>query len=105
VYLRRGEMSTYIYLECRDHTPVLKAEDESGQHMYDLPSIKALLVTREQHIRQWGLMEAQGICDPEAFERHYGYFGARTIRFLRAHPTCRIGIRDEYGVDLMEEDE
>ena len=31
-------MSTYIYLTCRDHTPAIQADSESGQHLTDCPS-------------------------------------------------------------------
>ena len=30
-------MSTYIYLLCRDHSPAIRADGESGQHLSDLP--------------------------------------------------------------------
>ena len=34
-------MSTYLYLRCEDHDPPLVAREESGQHLYDLPTIRA----------------------------------------------------------------
>ena len=89
-------MSTYVYLECLDHDPPLRADNESGQHLTDLPRIRAEIANRET------------VADSECYYRddvpgHYfeadGYFHARSARFLAAHPKCRIGIRDEYGVE------
>lgn len=33
-------MSTYIYLFCRDHSPVIRADGKSGQHLCDLPQLR-----------------------------------------------------------------
>ena len=79
-------MSTWLYLECLDHDPPLLAEDESGQHLYDLPQIRADLADREALVRIWSGSAVD-----------LGYFRNRTCRFLVAHQKCRIGIRDEYG--------
>ena len=81
-------MSTYVYLVCMDHEPPLVAEDESGQHLYDLPRIRADIRDRE-------LLVAAAERDLVSDE----YFRRNTVRFLRSHPTCRISIKDEYGVE------
>jgi hypothetical protein len=83
-------VSTYLYLVCEDHNPPLVAEDESGQHLSDLPCIRQEIADRdvlagERHT--WSLDESTNV-----------YFRTHSARFLRNHPTCRIGIRDEYGV-------
>lgn len=79
-------MSTYLYLECLDHDPPLRAEEESGQHLYDLPQIR-----RDVADRGTVLADETG----ETWPRDY--FRRHTARFLAAHPRCHIGIRDEYG--------
>lgn len=87
-------MSTYVYLVCLDHDPPLVAEDESGQHLYDLPRIRAEIA-------------GVGALAPEG--QHPGataYFRRNSERFLDQHPGCRLGIRDEYGQDHpVEEDD
>jgi len=88
-------VSTYLYLRCEDHTPPLVATEESGQHTYDLPRIRAEIADREnvadRYARYGGDFGDQ--FDSEA------YFRAHSARFLADHPTCRIGIVDEYGRD------
>jgi hypothetical protein len=78
-------VSTYIYLQCLDHTPPLRAADESGQHLYDLPQLRADIANRDRI----AAAAADGWVTPE-------YFRAATARFLVEHPTCRLGIIDEY---------
>lgn len=80
-------MSTYIYLECLDHNPPLCADGESGQHLYDLPQIRADLANRDRI--------AASFADGWTADHH---FRRNTARFLADHPLCLIGIRDEYGV-------
>ena len=80
-------MSTYLYLQCLDHTPPLTAEEESGQHLSDLPTIRAALADREAAIARSALNGTQG----------YWSFERNTARFLAAHRTCQVGIIDEYG--------
>ncbi len=80
-------MSTYLYLQCLDHDPPLPADEESGQHLSDLPAIRAAIAGRSVLMRAgpgWGPT---------------GYFAENTRRFLVAHHSCRIGIVDEYGVE------
>lgn len=79
-------MSTYLYLTCEDHTPPLLAEDESGQHTYDLPRIRDEIKHRAFIARQ---IDRTGAVQ--------GYFEQHSARFLHRHQTCRIGIQDEYG--------
>ena len=81
-------MSTYLYLKCLDHDPQLFADDESGQHLYDLDQIRADVANREAIVAAATL----DIRPDDYFRRH-------TARFLYAHPKCRIGIEDEYGTE------
>lgn len=82
------DMSTWLYLRCEDHTPPLMADDESGQHLHDLPQIRADIATRD------ALVAAikGGLTVDDYFRRH-------TARFLLRHPKCRLSIQDEYGVE------
>ena len=90
-------MSTYVYLECLDHDPPLTADDESGQHLYDLPQIRADLADRDRII-------ADLIADADWLHEDDAYFRRHTARFLSVHPHCSIGIRDEYGREHPTED-
>lgn len=83
-------MSTYLYLECLDHDPPLRASGESGQHLYDLPQLRADIAVRDALV---AVTAASGgdIPDLGHFFRHH------TAQFLVDHPKCRIRIRDEYG--------
>lgn len=91
-------MSTYIYLECRNHTPALPSTDEVGQHLYDLPRIQHDLANRQDLIA-WH--------DDPASYKHWrdgsgphpdtsGYFREHTAVFVREHADCVIAVRDEY---------
>lgn len=93
-------MSTYVYLVCLDHEPPIIASEESGQHLSDLPRIRAEIADREN------------VADAEArYDTfHCGwdmdaYWRANSAKFLAAHPKCRIGIRDEYGDNHPTEEE
>jgi hypothetical protein len=88
-------MSTYLHLICLDHTPPLVAQEESGQHLYDLPQIRADLAARAEIV---------AAADLDIWPDDY--FRRNTARFFVDHPTCRLAIRDEYGVDrsTIEED-
>lgn len=81
-------MSTYVYLECVDHDPPLRADDESGQHLYDLNQLREDIANRETIIGAAKL----DIWPGERFRRN-------TAVFLVAHPKCALRITDEYGVE------
>ena len=81
-------MSTWLYLVCEDHNPPIRADDESGQHLYDLPQIRADLADRASVIEQW---------EHDEFDVDGDYFRRHTARFLAGHRECAISIRDEYG--------
>ena len=80
-------MSTYIHLQCLSHHPPLVAEGESGQHLYDLPQLREDIANRALIVAALSVD-----CWPEGFRRN-------TALFLREHPTCLLGITDEYGKD------
>lgn len=79
-------MSTYLYLECVAHNPPLRADCESGQHLYDLPQIRADIRNRATILTELG-MEPDPAC----------HFRRSTARFLQDHPHCPLAIVDEYG--------
>lgn len=92
-------MSTYLYLVCLDHDPPLLAEEESGQHLYDLPRIREEIRNREEIVRVYDDEHSYGLFyesdwDEKAIE---AYFRVRSAKFLSRHRSCRIGIEDEYG--------
>lgn len=85
-------MSTWLYLECRDHNPPVRSDDV-GQHLGDLRHIRKLIANRECLLRIVKELDEFDGMDIEVYDH-----GARNaLWFLREHPTCRIGIRDEYG--------
>ena len=100
-------MSTWMYLECHDHTPPIRAVDESGQHYYDLPRIREEITNRAEVIA-W----ADG---PDSYDhwRDGGtglfdagrYFRAHSATFLRSHPHCDVRIITEYGEDVTTDDD
>ena len=78
-------MSTWLYLECADHDPPITADEESGQHLYDLTNIRADLRNRELIV-----------ANTKNGDWPTDYYRVHTARFLAQHPKCRIVIRDEY---------
>jgi len=80
-------VSTFLYLECLDHTPGIIAEGESGQHLSDLTQIRLDIANREQIVKAW---EADDFHPADHFHRN-------TVCFLSAHPSCDLAIVDEYG--------
>ncbi len=88
-------MSTYIYLTCRDHSPAIRADGESGRHLSDLPQLRDDIANRDV------IVHAQEVLDfyPEDNYR------INTAGFLAAHPRCHLGIVDEYGREHPIEEE
>lgn len=86
-------MSTYLHLECQDHTPPLLSDGEVGQHLYDLPRIRSEIARRESFAE---------LEDCANYDHH---FTRNAARFLALHRHCRITIRDEYGVEHPVTDE
>lgn len=82
-------MSTWMYLQCEDHNPPLRAESESGQHWYDVPQIIADLRDRT------ALLSAidSGMTVDDYFRRH-------TFQFLASHRYCHITLWTEYGEEI-----
>lgn len=83
-------MSTYLYLECLDHAPALTSDGEVGQHLYDLARIR-------REIAERSLLAA--LVTSEIGHTYDSQFTSNAARFFAQHPNCRIGIRDEYGVE------
>lgn len=81
-------MSTYWYYECLDHDPPIQSLDEFTQHTED-----------EAFARGVGLTEARPLAEKECTwnDRSREYFDNNARRFLLQHPTCRVGIINEYG--------
>ena len=85
-------MSTYIYLICRDHSPVIQADDESGQYLSDLPQLREDIANRDVIVQALDFHPA-------------GSYRRNTARFLAAHPRCHLGIVDECGREHPIEEE
>lgn len=88
-------MSTYLYVTCLDHDPPLIAEEESGQHTYDLPEIRRDIADRTYLVDVY----------MNSINLDLGYWRNHTVKFLAQHQKCRIGIQDEYGRDYPLSDE
>ena len=87
-------MSTYIYLVCPSHPEPVEAEEESGQHLYDLPTVRFNWLRRDHWLSY--IDRFPGTLGRE-FD-HLSYFERNTWRFLLDHRDCGIPcIVDEYG--------
>lgn len=88
-------MSTYIYLACEAHDEPVRAEDESGQHLYDLPQLRFDWLNRKHWLAYIERF-------PDALTRswdHLSYFQRNTFGFLRDHAECgeAMHVVTEYG--------
>lgn len=91
-------MSVYLYLQCLDHEPHLQSVDEVGQHLYDLPAIRALIRDRDVLAQEWEDLVWPGGTTAEAQWRY------NASRFFFDHPRCQVNIRSEYGDEYNRED-
>lgn len=82
-------MSTYLYVWCICHNPPIRSDNESGQHLYDLPQIREDYANRQ--------VITDGVLHRDVWPQDtYGY-RSNTARFFAAHPDCVLSLRDEYG--------
>lgn len=87
-------MSTWIYMVCTDHDPPIRAESESGQHLYDIPQLREDLTQREDITA----LSADDFSDVTTeLDPFFDRYTLNTWRFLRPHPLCNLEIHDEYG--------
>lgn len=86
-------MSTYLYLQCEDHTPPIRSFGESGQHDRDLAQIFKDLDNRELIVTAYNERMVPA-----------NYFRRNTASFLAEHPHCRITVIDEYGATHTPEE-
>jgi hypothetical protein len=89
-------MSTYWHYECLDHSPTLQSDEEFTQHTDDkwFKQGVEMAMNRPQ-------AEDDGSYWRGGFEGDGGeagaYFRMNALKFLHFHPTCRIGLINEYG--------
>lgn len=76
-----------------DHTPPIQADDESGQHLYDLPQALADIKNRVALVAAF----QDDVVPNDRFRRN-------SVAFLARHPNCRITIFDEYDCEHRPED-
>ena len=91
-------MSTWCYYQCLDHQPPLVGDEEFTQHVGDRHWDRALALIAQRPVDlDERYLEAYSslVGDEEITD---AYFGGNARRFLNHHPTCRIGVIDEYGV-------
>ena len=83
-----------MYLVCPDHDEPERSEEESGQHHYDLPTIRFNYLRRDHWLSY--IDRFPGTLSRE-FD-HLSYFERNTMRFLREHRDCALPyIESEYG--------
>lgn len=89
-------MSTYWYFECRDHTPALQSAHEFTQHTEDRWYWQGIALANQRPVEADG---SYWSLDPTAndFQRARMYFAMNATAFLSDHPTCTIGLVNEYG--------
>lgn len=98
-------MSTWLYVQCLAHDPVITAAEESGQHLSDLKHIREDIANRNELLSVdldssgWRLPDIHGDSDDYWAWYFRRYFSRATIAFMQAHPKCPLGIQDEYGRD------
>lgn len=77
-------MSTYLHLVCPHHEEPVQAEDESGQHYYDLPTIRFDWLRRDHWLPY--IDRFPGTLGRD-FD-HLSYFQRNTLTFIREHRDC-----------------
>lgn len=92
-------MSTYWYFECRNHTPPLRSVDEFTQHTEDRWYWEAIALAHQRPVEPddgayWTAANTATIGD---FQRTRLYFGMHARNFLTEHPSCALGLVNEYG--------
>lgn len=81
-------MSTWYYFECLDHTPAIKSEGEFTQHTDDSYYKRGIELAMSRPLERK---------DDEYDGSMTGHFETNARHFLIQHPTCNLGIIDEYG--------
>lgn len=92
-------MSTYMRLQCEDHDPPIRSEDESGQHYSDLPRIREEIANRTYLVER---LDAGELEYRDFYRDSDNYFPRISAKFLKVHPKCRIRIISEYGEDVTD---
>ncbi len=89
-------MSTYWYFECLDHEPALQSSDEFTQHTDDdwFRQGVELAKSRPQPEDDGSYWQGRFSSDREQSQ---AYFRMNALKFLHFHPSCRLGLIDEYG--------
>jgi hypothetical protein len=78
-------VSTYWYFECLDHLPALRSIDELTQH------------TDDGAYRAGVELAQQRPLDAADYSTGTGHFEGNARSFLTQHPTCALGLVNEYG--------
>lgn len=78
-------MSTYWYFECLDHTPALQSVDEFTQHTDDGAYRAGVELAQQRPV------------DADGYSAGTGHFEGNARSFLVQHPTCSLGLVNEYG--------
>jgi hypothetical protein len=78
-------MSTYWYLQCLDHDPPLRSDDEVEQHTYGLPAIRVVYENRHTilEVAEWMTLDDR--------------YARNAMQFLAGHLDCRLQFVSEYG--------
>ena len=80
-------MSTYWYLECLDHDPPIISDMEFTQHTNDDAFRAAIDLANSRPIGSKDFTYNDSLRD---------YFDGNARRFLIQHPSCRLGLVNEY---------
>ncbi|UXZ57068.1 hypothetical protein [Curtobacterium sp. Arg-1] len=78
-------MSTYWYFECLDHTPALQSADEFTQHTDDGAYRAGVELAQQRPV------------DADDYSTGTGHFEGNARSFLVQHPSCSLGLVNEYG--------
>lgn len=78
-------MSTYWFFECLDHEPPIPSLHEFTQHAGDEAFRRGVELARSRPV------------DPDWWSKPHTIFEYNALRFLEAHPSCRVGLVSEGG--------
>ncbi len=94
-------MSTWWYFECLDHAPALRSDSEFSQHTGDIHYALALTLMTQRPLDPEVEVHTPrpGASNREIVE---AYFARHAVTFLKQHPTCRIGLINEYDERVDE---
>jgi hypothetical protein len=90
-------MSTNLYIGCAAEGHEHVWSDSVGQHLYQLPQIRADIANRAKLVEAYRILDGEvSLIDRDRMT---------TLHFFVQHPTCPLRIEDEYGFEYLLTDD